>query len=940
MNEYLYWGVWSMSIDVESESMLEDKFISQLTEMGYEFIKIKNEAELNANFKIRLEKLNKKELNGKTLTDDEFERILIYLDSGSVFDKADKLRDEYTIKRDDGTSVSIKFLNQKDWCKNYFQVSNQITMRSKHEYRYDVTILINGLPLVQVELKRRSVAISQAFNQVKKYMKYSYKNLFGYIQIFIVSNGLETKYFANRRLEDVNFGYTFYWKDKENKNIHSLETFTEDFLEQSNIAKMISKFMVLNESSKELMVLRAYQKYAVDAVLKQALENKKNGYVYHTTGSGKTLTSFKVSQLLAEEPSIHKVIFVVDRRDLNDQTNKEFNKFCPKCVGTSEHTGALVKNLLNDKNKLITTTIQKLAIAVNRKHTKKKLEKIKDENIILIHDECHRSQFGKMQQDISSFFKNSLSYGFTGTPIFEENAKGLKTTKTIFGDRLHTYMIKDAIADHNVLGFSIDYYNTLKMKDEVTDEEVHSIKINEAYASEERLNLIVDHILESYDAKTKNREFNAIFAVSQKTKDNPTGFIHDYYKLFKDKINERNLDFRLATIFTYAANENLDEQEKHSQELLDEYMADYNDMFGTNFNTETMREYHRDVCKRMKTREIDLLLVINMFLTGFDSKLLNTLYVDKNLEYHGLLQAFSRTNRIYNAHKSHGNIVCYRPLHEEVDKAIALFSNNAPPEDIFIEPYNKLVEIFNNDLKELFKLVKSAQEVYELQSEKQQLNFVMGFKKLMKTKNKLDTYVEFTFNDLNIGEQGYEDFTGAYLNIKEKVDAGKTGVGGTSILEDIDFELDLLRTDKINVDYILELLENMNITDNPDKGREKIVRMMENTVHLRSKIKLMEKFIDSELNRIKDNDLNIKEEFDNFVNNERRQAICDLIDEEQLSEEITREILSEYEFADKIDEDLIETAFKDKTLKFSEKIDKIEKVKAEILEIFDMFDFN
>lgn len=929
-----------MSVDVESESMLEEKFIEQLQSMGYERIKIKNEEQLNANFKTQLEKLNHKELNGKPLKDEEFEKILLHLDSGSIFDKADKLRDEYTIKRDEGTSVSIKFLNQKDWCKNYFQVSNQITMRSKHEYRYDVTILINGLPLVQVELKRRSVAISEAFNQVKKYMKYSYKKLFGYIQIFIVSNGLETKYFANRRPEDVNFGFTFYWKDEKNKNIHSLEKFTEDFLEQCNIAKMISKFMVLNESSKELMVLRAYQKYAIDAVLKQALENKQNGYIYHTTGSGKTLTSFKVSQLLAEEPSIHKVIFVVDRRDLNDQTNKEFSKFCPGCVGTSEHTGALVKNLLSDKNKLITTTIQKLAIAVNRKHTRKKLEKIKDENIILIFDECHRSQFGKMHQDISSFFKNCLSYGFTGTPIFEENSMGLKTTKTIFGKRLHTYMIKDAIADHNVLGFSIDYYNTLKMKEGIIDEQVPSIKINEAYAAEERLNLVVDHILDSYDAKTKNREFNAIFTVSQKTKDNPSGFIHDYYRLFKDKINERKLDFKLATIFTYAPNENLDEQEKHSQELLDEYMADYNEMFGTNFNTETMREYHRDVCKRMKTREIDLLLVINMFLTGFDSKLLNTLYVDKNLEYHGLLQAFSRTNRIYNAHKSHGNIVSYRPLHEEVDKAIALFSNNAPREDIFIEPYNKLVEIFNNDLKELHKLVQTAQEVYELQSEKQQLKFVMGFKKLMRTKNKLDTYVEFTFDDLKIEEQEYEDFTGAYLNIKEIVDTGGTGGdGGISILKDIDFELDLLRTDKINVDYILELLDNMNITDKPDKGREKILRMMENTVNLRSKIKLMEKFMDSELNHIREENLNIKEEFDNFVNNERRQAICDLIDEEELIEEVTRELLSEYEFSEKLDEQLIRETFKDKTLKYKDRKAKIKKVKAEILEIFDMFDF-
>ena len=927
-----------MSYNVESEAQLENKFIEQLTSMGYEFIKIKNEDELNSNFKEKLEKLNKKELNGTSISDEEFDRILTYLDSGSIFDKADKLRDEYTIKRDNGMSVSIKFLNQKDWCKNYFQVSNQITMRYKHKTRYDVTILINGLPLVQVELKRRSQAISKAFNQVKRYMKTSYKGLFGYIQIFIVSNGLETKYFSNARPSEINFGYTFYWKTKDNTNIHNLGEFTEDFLEKCNIAKMISKYMVLNQSSKELMVLRAYQKYAVDEVLNYALEVKKNGYVWHTTGSGKTLTSFKVSQLLSEEPSIHKVIFVVDRRDLNDQTNKEFNKFCPKCVGTSEHTGALVKNLLSDKTPLITTTIQKLAIAVNRKSTRKKLEKIRDENIILIYDECHRSQFGKMQQDISGFFRNSLCYGFTGTPIFEENAMGHKTTKTIFGDRLHTYMIKDAIADQNVLGFSIDYYSTMKSKEDIVDEKVRSIKINEALAHKDRLNLIVDHILDSYNVKTKDREFNAIFAVSQKTKDNPNGFIHDYYRLLKEKINERDLDLKVATIFTYDPNENFDDQEKHSQELLDEYMSDYNKMFGTNFDTETMGEYHRDVCKRMKSREIDLLLVINMFLTGFDSKKLNTLYVDKNLEYHGLLQAFSRTNRIYNAHKSHGNIVSYRPIQDDVDKAIALFSNNSPSEDILLPSYEDLVKRFNEDLERLYGLVKSAIEVYNLQSEKKKKSFVEGFKKLMRTKNKLDTFVEFTFDDLNIDEQEYEDFIGAYLNIKDSIDTG-TGGGGVSILDDIDFELDLLRSDKINVDYILDLLENINITTNYEKERERIVRMMENTVNLRSKIKLMEKFMDFELEHIRNEDLNIKEEFDSFIQNERRQSICDLIDEEQLYEEVTREILSEYEFSEKIDDELIKKSFDTSNLGYKAKRDKVKRIKEEILDIFDTFDF-
>ncbi|PWB87855.1 type I restriction endonuclease subunit R [Methanobrevibacter thaueri] len=927
-----------MNIDVESEAMLEEKFINQLSKMGYEFIKIKNEEELNANFKIQLEKLNKKELNGTPISDEEFDRILTYLDSGSIFDRADKLRDEYTIKRDNAMSVSIKFLNQKDWCKNIFQVSNQITMVGSHKNRYDVTILINGLPLIQIELKRRSMDIKQAFNQVKRYMKTSYDRLFKYIQIFVISNGNETKYFANGRPSKINFGYTFFWKDKENNNIHNLHKFTEAFLEKCNIAKMISKFMVLNESTKELMVLRAYQKYAVDAVLNQALEVKKNGYIWHTTGSGKTLTSFKVSQLLAEEESIYKVIFVVDRRDLNDQTNKEFNKFCPKCVGTSAHTGALVKNLLSDKNKLITTTIQKLSIAVNRKHTRKKLEKIKDKNIILIFDECHRSQFGKMHNDITTFFENTLSYGFTGTPIFEANAMGTKTTKSIFKERLHTYMIKDAIADQNVLGFSIDYYSTMKTKEGIIDEEVAAIKKTEVLAHPDRLNMIVDHILDSYDYKTKDREFNAIFAVSQKSKENPTGYIHDYYKILKQKNKERGTNLKIATIFTYAPNENFDEQEKHSQEHLDDYIKEYNETFGTNFDSDTMGEYHRDVCKRMKHREIDLLLVVNMFLTGFDSKLLNTLYVDKNLEYHTLLQAFSRTNRIYNARKSQGNIVCYRPIKESVDRAIALFSNNAPIEDILLPPYKDLVKRFNEELKVLRDLVKTAQEVYELQSENDKKDFVLAFKKLIKTKNKLDVFSEFTFDDLEMTEQEYEDYTGAYLNIKDTIPP-EEGPGAVSILKDIDFELELLTNDKINVDYILGLIDDMKVGSDFDKGKEKIIKLMEQSVHLRSKIKLIEKFIDVELQDIKEKGLDVPEEFDRFVRDERRDAICDLIEEEELIEEVTREILSEYEFTEKLDDTLIKKAFKDKELKYKDKKNKLKKVKQEILEIFDIFDF-
>uniref|UniRef100_UPI0026EA3585 HsdR family type I site-specific deoxyribonuclease n=1 Tax=Methanobrevibacter gottschalkii TaxID=190974 RepID=UPI0026EA3585 len=422
----------SSSMSSQSEAVLENNLIKRLSENGYERVKIRNESELLSNFRTQLDKLNKCQL-----TDEEFEKVVLFLEQGSIFDKAKKLRDHFFIEREND-SFYIKFLNQKDWCKNIFQVTNQITVKGKHENRYDVTLLINGLPLVQIELKRRGMPLKEAFDQITRYATHSYKGLFNYIQIFVVSNGVNTKYFANGLKQDLQYEFTFYWKDENNNNILSLDDFADTFLEKCNLAKMISKYIVLNESSKRLMVLRAYQKYAVEAVIHQALDIKKNGYIWHTTGSGKTLTSYKVSQLLAEDESIYKVIFVVDRRDLDLQTNKEFNSFCDGCVNTTKHTGALIKNLTTDgRGKLVTTTIQKLSKAVKTAGDKTKLQNIKDKNIILIFDECHRSQFGEMHNVITEFFTNSLSFGFTGTPIFAKNSDGTRTTKNIFGKKLH-----------------------------------------------------------------------------------------------------------------------------------------------------------------------------------------------------------------------------------------------------------------------------------------------------------------------------------------------------------------------------------------------------------------------------------------------------------------------------------------------------------------------
>lgn len=904
-------------MSTQSEAVLEDNLIKRLSNSGYERIKIRNEEELIANFKVQLERLNKCEL-----TDEEFKKVLLFLDRGSIFDKAKKLRDHFFIDRKDNPFY-IKFLNQKDWCKNIFQISNQITMKGKHKNRYDVTLLINGLPLVQIELKRRGMPLKEAFDQITRYTLHSYKGLFNYIQIFVVSNGVNTKYFANGLKKDLQYEFTFFWKDEENNNIHSLDEFADTFLEKCNIAKMISKYMVLNESSKTLMVLRAYQKYAVEAVLHQALEIKQNGYVWHTTGSGKTLTSYKVSQLLAEEESIYKVIFVVDRRDLDLQTNKEFNSFCDGCVNTTKHTGVLIKNLTTDgKGKLITTTIQKLSKAVKTAGDKAKLQRIKDKNIILIFDECHRSQFGEMHKSITDFFTNALSFGFTGTPIFAVNSDGTRTTEDIFGKKLHEYVIKDAIADNNVLGFSVDYFGGAKLRD-IQDREVTKINTKEFLESDKRLNQIVDYVIKSYDNKTRNREFNAMFTVSR------GGVIHKYYDLFKKKDH----DLKIATIFTFKANEDLSESE-HSQDLLDKYMQDYNEMFETNFTTDDFKQYHADVSKRMKNREIDLLLVVDMFLTGFDSKLLNTLYVDKNLQYHGLLQAFSRTNRIINKRKSQGNIVCFTNLKENVDKAIALFSDKDAIGQIILPPYETFVKWFNEDLKRLYSLVLDAAEALELQSEDDKKQFVLIFRDLIRNKNKLDIFTEFSWDDLKIEEQSFNDFKSAYLDIYDQM---KTEVDkGVSVLEDIDFELELLRTDKINVDYILKLLEDWDMNNPRDKQR--IISIMKEHENLRSKIDLIEKFIDERLGNIDSKDTTVSEEFDDFMRKERKEEMCKIVEDERLDEKKARQVFEVFEFSGKIDYDLLKESFLEK-LKFKERKNKVHTIEFKIKDLFEKFDY-
>ncbi len=898
-------------MSTQSEAALEDNLIKTLIDGGYCLTSINDEKDLENNFKQELELFNK-----TTFTNEEFEKILIHLEGGSIFEKAKKLRDQFELERDEGTFY-VKFLNKRDWCKNRFQVANQITMKCKYTNRYDVTILINGLPLVQIELKKRGVELKQAFNQIHRYQIHSYHNLFNYIQIFVISNGVNTKYFANN--SDLNYNFTFFWKDENNMNITNLNDFANTFLEKCQLSKLISRYMVLNESTKSLMVLRAYQYYAVEAILEK-VSNKINGYVWHTTGSGKTLTSFKVCQILSQKEDIDKVMFIVDRNDLDYQTTKEFNSFCEDAVDGTDNTKTLIKQLIG-QNKLIITTIQKLHRAVKNKD--KHLEDYKNMRMILIFDECHRSQFGDMHSDITNFFTNINYYGFTGTPIFADNSNNHRTTQDLFGERLHSYLIKDAIHDNNVLGFCVDYVGNYKNKLKI-DIEVEAIDTKELMESEDRMEKIVDYIIKYHDNKTYNKEFTSIFCVSS------VEMLNKYYEIFKKK----NSSLKIATIYSYGANVEF-EEDNHPRDLLENHINDYNEMFGTSFTTDSFNQYYVDVSKRSKNNQIDILLVVNMFLTGFDNKLLNTLYVDKNLQYHGLIQAFSRTNRIFNEKKMHGNIVCFRNLKKRTDEAVRLFSDKNATEYIIRKPYYDYVDDFNKGLSRLFNLTQDVNDVDILEDEKELTKFVLIFKNLLRLLNRMLTFSEFEYDDLNISEQKLNDFKSKYLDLYDKINP-IVPIEKTSILKDVDFEIELLRRDNINVGYIINLLKDL---DPKSSGFEKDIKfihdLMQTSHELKSKAELIDHFI---IENIVDSSepVDIDFELPKFFEREKNKEIDDIISSEKLEADKTRQIIEEFEYSGKIYDDDIERTFKDE-IGLLERVPKIDLLKKKIVDLVDKF---
>ena len=905
----------------QAEQALENKLVEQLKELGYEYVALKDEQALLANLKQQLEKHNQVQLTQK-----EFERVLNHLNKGNVFDRAKILRDKMQLTKDNGESIYLEFLQQENWCQNQFQVTQQLSMEGTYKNRYDVTLLVNGLPLVQIELKRRGLELKEAFNQINRYQRHSFGASYGlyqYVQLFVISNGVNTKYYANNRYQS--FKQTFFWADKNNKLIKPLDAFAKAFLDRCQLSKMIAKYIVLNETHKVLMVLRPYQYYATEAIIERVKNSDKNGYIWHTTGSGKTLTSFKASQILMKLPKVHKVVFVVDRKDLDYQTTKEFNSFSAGSIDGTDNTKALVKQLTGD-TKLIVTTIQKLNTAISKLRFINKVEALREERIVFIFDECHRSQFGDTHKRIKNFFVNAQMFGFTGTPIFAENVikndLGKRTTRDLFEGCLHKYLITDAIKDENVLKFSVEYVGRYKEKEGSNtdiDIEVEDIDTKELLEAPQRLEKIADYILDAHTKKTHGKEFTGMFCVSG------VDTLIRYYEIFKQRKDSGKHKLKIATIFSYAANEEdkeatglLPDYEddiltaaesaepytatSHTREKLDAFIADYNQMFGTKFSTkdsQSFYNYYNDISKRVKNREIDILLVVNMFLTGFDSPLLNTLYVDKNLKYHGLIQAYSRTNRILNEQKLQGNIVCFRNLKQATDNAIALFSDKDAKDTILMKPYEEYVKLFNEAFAELLKIAPSVKSVDSLPSEEEELEFIKAFRELMRIKNVLTTFADFSWDDLAMDEQRFEDYKSKYLDLYDKVKTSSTKEK-ESILNDVDFELELIHRDEINVAYILKLLAKMKAASQEEQEKQKkaIIDMLTGEATLRSKRELIRKFIEENLPQIEDIE-DIPEEFERFWAEEQKRALGALTAEEKLDPLKLQALLGNYLFTER-----------------------------------------
>jgi len=927
----------------QSEADLEREFIKNLQNQGYEYFSIHNEKELIANLKGKLEKLNNIIFSEKEW--ERFFREKIANKNDSIVEKTRTIQEDYikSFTRDDGSLVNISLINKKNIHNNFLQVINQYEEEGgNHNTRYDVSILVNGLPLIHIELKRRGVAIREAFNQINRYQRDSFwagSGLFEYVQIFVISNGTNTKYYSNttraRHIKEMSFNrkkvkkssnsfeFTSYWADANSKSITDLVDFTKTFFAKHTILNILTKYCIF-DTSETLLVMRPYQISATERILSkiQLANNYKwvgkidaGGYIWHTTGSGKTLTSFKTAQLASQLDYIDKVLFVVDRKDLDSQTQKEYDRFSKGSANGNTSTKILKAQLedkYENKSKIIITTIQKLGhfIKQNKNH------EVFRKNIVLIFDECHRSQFGELHLAIAKTFKNYFMFGFTGTPIFPKNSNGssktlFKTTEQTFGDKLHTYTIVNAINDGNVLPFRIDYINTIKEKENIQDKKVNAIDIEKAMSDPNRIKEVVSYIIDHFEQKTMRNKhyelkdqrlsgFNSIFAVSS------IPVAKKYYFEFKKQLKEKNKDLRVATIFSYSVNEeentdNLDDEsfdtenlDLGSREFLEEAISDYNKMFGTNYDTSSdgFQLYYENLSKRTKDKEIDILIVVNMFLTGFDATTLNTLWVDKNLRMHGLIQAFSRTNRILNSIKTFGNIVCFRDLQEETDEAIALFGNKEAGGIVLLKTYEDYYNGYQDDKgreKEGYsQLIEELQSKFPLSEqitgENNKKEFVILFGNILKIKNILSAFDKFAGNEI-LSEREFQDYQSIYLDMYQEI---RTKNKEKEIInDDIIFEIELIKQVEINIDYIL-----MKVTEYYKSNKEDkeilidIKKAINSSLELRSKKELIEGFIER-VNSSK----NITDDFQKFVREEKEKDLEKVIEEEKLKPEETKKFI-------------------------------------------------
>ena len=937
-----YEPVKRKSDSYQSEQALENEFIRMLTEQGYDYLEIHDSEALIKNLRTQLEIVN-----DYKFTDSEWDRFFndsIANNNDGIVEKTRKIQEDniQVLKRDDGTSKNITLIDKKCIHNNRLQVINQYVENSgNYDNRYDVTILVNGLPLVHVELKRRGVALKEAFNQINRYQRDSFwagSGLYEYIQIFVISNGTSTKYYSNTTRESHikeqtstrnkskktsnSFEFTSYWADSNNKVISDLVDFTRTFFAKHTILNILTKYCVFT-SEDLLLVMRPYQIVATERILNriQVATNYKKmgtieagGYIWHTTGSGKTLTSFKTAQLASKLEYIDKVLFVVDRKDLDYQTMKEYDRFQKGAANGNRSTKVLQKQLEDTTSKIIVTTIQKLSEFVKRN----KNHPVYQKHLVLIFDECHRSQFGDMHKMIVQNFKNYHLFGFTGTPIFAKNAgkttnPDFCTTEQAFGEKLHTYTIVDAINDGNVLPFRIDYINTIKAKEGMRDKEVEAINTEEALSSPERVSNVVSYIIEHFDQKTKRNSFydlkgqrvngfNSMFAVAS------IPMAKKYYLEFKKQLEEKQKDLTIATIYSYAQNEEdtsdgiLDDEgfetnllDKSSREFLDFAINEYNKKFKTNFSSEGngFQDYYKDLSDKVKHREIDLLIVVNMFLTGFDATTLNTLWVDKNLKQHGLIQAYSRTNRILNSVKTYGNIVCFRNLQEATNDAIALFGDKNATGIVLLKSYEDYYYGYEDDNckkqigyeERIAMLLQKYPLGVQIVGEKAEKDFIVSIGNILRLRNILSSFDKFAGNEI-LSERDFQDYTGMYVDLYQKYKQKDDGEK-ESIKDDIVFEMELVKQVEVNIDYILMLVAKYHQSNCEDKEiLGTIDKAIKSSLALRSKKELIDGFI-SKINA----DTNVMDDWGKFVKEQKEIDLKKIINDENLNEEETRKFL-------------------------------------------------